>query len=69
MFIHLKQINQSYTEHFYDSMNYCCISFKASFYFFMHSVWPDIYEFDGSKTINDLNTILHEKKRKFKLHI
>ncbi len=64
MFIHLKKTNQSYIEHFCDSMNYCCISFRASFYFFIHSLWPDLYEFDGSKTINELNNILENKKQK-----
>jgi hypothetical protein len=64
MFIHLKQVNQSYVEHFYDGITYCGISLRASFYFFIHSLWPDLYEFDGSATIKELNAILDEKKQK-----
>ncbi len=69
MFRHLQQVNQSYISHFCDSINYSFISLKASFYFLIHSLWPDLYEFDGSNTIKELHNILEEKKRKFKLHI
>jgi len=64
MFRHLQQVNQSYISHFYDSMNYSFISFRASFYFFIHSLWPDFYEFNGSNAIKELNNILDEKKQK-----
>jgi hypothetical protein len=64
MFNHLKQVKQSYLEHFQDGTIYCYLSLKASFYFFIHSIWPDIYEYNGSETISELNNILNEKKRK-----
>jgi len=64
MFNHLKHVKQSYLEHFQDSSTYCYISLKASFYFFIHALWPDMYECNGSETISELNKILNEKKRK-----
>jgi len=67
MFGHLKRVNQTYIEHWFDAINYSFISLKASFYFFIHSFCPDLYEFDGSKTIKELNTNLEEKKRRLNI--
>ena len=63
MFEHLQKVKQNYFEHFFDGIYYCRISLKASFYFFIHSLWPDLFEFDGSNTIKQLNNILEDKKR------
>ena len=62
--IHLQKVKQGYYEHFFDAIYYCGISLKASFYFFIHSLFPDLFEFDGSNTIKQLNNILEKKKQK-----
>lgn len=64
---HLQKVKQGYYEHFLDSICYCGISLKASFYFFIHSLFPDVFEFDGSNTIKQLNNILEEKKHRLSL--
>jgi hypothetical protein len=55
MFTHLKQINKGYVEHFLHAMSYCFISLSASFYFFIHAIYPDVFVFDGSKQIRYLH--------------
>ena len=65
-FKHLNNINQTYFRHFCDSVGYCGKSIKASFYFLCHAIWPDIFEFSGSDTINELSDVLRFKLRKFK---
>jgi hypothetical protein len=64
MFYHLKRVKQTYIEHFRDSFTYSFICLQASFYFFIHSLWPDLYEFDGSITIKRLNEYIEEKRHK-----
>lgn len=64
-FNHLKYVEQSYCEHFIDAFSYSCRAFKAGCYFFAHALWPDIFEFDGSREIDELNSILVYKRRKF----
>jgi hypothetical protein len=63
-FTHLKYIKQTYLEHFIDAISYSFMSFQASFFFFVHAFWPDIFEFNGSKQILQLNNILVEKMNK-----
>ena len=63
-FHHLDQVNQTYLTHFYDAISYSYISMKASFCFFVHSIYPDLFEYEGSQLIENLNNILIEKKKK-----
>jgi len=63
MFTHLNRVKQDYWSHCFDAMSYSFIAFKASFYFFVHSIYPDLFEFDGSREIENLNSILISKKR------
>ena len=58
MFKHLERINKGYFEHFFHAMSYCFISLSASFYFFIHAIYPDVFEFDGSRQIRYLNEVL-----------
>ncbi len=51
MFQHLKEVKQNYIEHFFNAMLYSFLSLKASFYFFIHAIWPDIFQIDGSRQI------------------
>ena len=62
-FTHLKYVKQNYSHHFLDTINYSCMSFKASFYFFVHALWPDAFEFNGSREIEKLNELLMYKRR------
>jgi hypothetical protein len=62
-FTHLKNVKQSYFQHFYDSFYYSFICWKASSSFLFHALWPDSFEFSGSNEIERLNTLLKDKKR------
>jgi hypothetical protein len=48
---HLQMINQTYFEHFNDSITYGYSAWKASIYFFIHAFFPDIFKFNGSQII------------------
>lgn len=63
-FKHLAFANQTYWQHFMDSIKYSFISLKASFYFFCHAVWPDIFIKNGSETINALSERIYKKYQK-----
>jgi|LauGreDrversion4_2_1035121.scaffolds.fasta_scaffold187137_1 hypothetical protein len=63
MFSHLTLVNQTYFEHFFDAMLFSFIAFKAFFYFFVHALWPDVFEFNGSREIEYLNNLLLSKRR------
>ena len=54
-------MKQNYFEHGKDSLYYSYISGKASFYFLIHALYPDVYLTNGSKTINDLNATIMQK--------
>jgi hypothetical protein len=57
-FNHLNENECSYINHFTNALKYSSISLKASFYFFIHAIFPDFYIDTGSKTINSLNRII-----------
>lgn len=63
-FKHLSFANQSYFQHFCDAIKYSFMSFKASFCFFVHSIWPDIYIKSGSEIVHELSGIIKEKYTK-----
>ena len=63
-FRHLVFANQTYWEHFCDSLGYFKSSICASFYFFCHAFCPDIFEQSGSKKINELNDKIQMKYTK-----
>lgn len=60
---HLEYANQTYMEHFKDSMGYAFKSFKGCYYFFIHAFCPDYYVKDGSSEINELHIIIRNKYR------
>ncbi len=62
MFKHLVYANQSYFEHFHDSITYSWMSCKAAFAFFGHALWPDAFETTGSSIIFELQ---HKIIRKY----
>ena len=57
-FNHLNENGCSYIDHFRNASKYSYISLKASFYFFVHAIFPDFYIDNGSKTVNSLNTLI-----------
>ena len=63
-FKHLECVQESYFEHFCRGITYSFMSCRAGFYFLVHSFYPDVFEFDGSVEIDNLNKILTEKKIK-----
>lgn len=65
-FKHLEFANQTYWQHFGDSMSYFFQSCKSSFFFFFHAFWPDIFITSGSKTIHNLSKTI---KNKYKTRI
>jgi len=69
IFRHLTFANQTYWQHFCDSFGYCKTSLCASFYFFCHAFFPDIFEQSGSKSISDLHDKISLKYTKRMLEI
>ena len=65
-FTHLTKINQTYLSHFIDAFSYFRKSFKASFYFLAHAIYPDVFEYNGSNEITELYEIIQEKYRSIK---
>lgn len=63
-FKHLQIINQTYCCHFCDCMCYSWSSLKSSFYFFLHGIYPDIFQHNGSETILELNDKIRQKYSK-----
>lgn len=64
-FYHLLKVRQSYKAHFKDALYYSQLSLQASYYFFMHALYPDIYTNHGSNTIGFLNHIIQKKLKNF----
>lgn len=62
-FKHLKQVKQNYFIHFYDAFKYSMLSLKASYYFFIHALHPDVYVTSGSETITFLKNYIDFKKK------
>lgn len=60
-FKHLAFADQTYYDHFCDSIKYSWRSLRASFYFFCHAIWPDIYIKAGSDSVHELSNIIREK--------
>jgi hypothetical protein len=60
-FEHLDSVGQSYTEHFSDSICYSWYSLKSAFYFFCHSIYPDVFERKGSDNLFKLNSMIEKK--------
>lgn len=57
---HLYKTRQTYSLHFKHAFYYSMMSLKASYYFFIHALYPDIYTNHGSNTINFLNYIIQK---------
>lgn len=60
-FKHLNHANQSYFDHFVDSIRYSGKALKACFFFTVHAFYPDWYISNGSSRIKELNDLLQDK--------
>jgi hypothetical protein len=60
-FKHLETVKQTYIEHFIDSVRYSYLSFKASMYFLIHAIYPDIFTSAGSVQISSLHEEIYNK--------
>ena len=60
---HLSKANQTYFQHFRDSIVYCGMSLQASLFFLIHSFIPDYCETRGSNMINKIHNIIKNKYR------
>ena len=60
-FEHLEFANQTYFEHFKDSMYFSFKALKASCCFFIHACYPSSFEKNGSNEIYELNEIIKSK--------
>ena len=54
-FEHLHFVNQSYWIHFRHSMGYSVKSLACSVIFFIHALWPDLFQRTGSDIVAQLN--------------
>lgn len=61
---HLQQVNQTYFQHFKHSIYYSGQSLKATFFFLIHAIFPDVFVDNGSTTIAELNTTISQNKPK-----
>jgi hypothetical protein len=51
MFNHLKLMKISYFNHFLRAIKISFTCLCASYYLFIHAIYPDIYQFNGTKII------------------
>ena len=51
---HLQDTEQTYYQHWKNSMSYFCKSCKASLYFFIHAFIPCVFTSSGSDTVKEL---------------
>jgi len=54
MFSHLQIENLSYSSHFIRAFNLSWTCLKASYFLFVHAVYPDMYAYEGSKLIEKM---------------
>lgn len=55
---HLKNRNMTYVEHFNHAIYLSKESLKASVYLFIHSLFPFVFENNGSKIINSIHKLV-----------
>jgi hypothetical protein len=60
-FKHLQNIHQSYILHFKNAISYSLQCQKASLFFVIHAVYPDVFVKDGSNEIKKLQDRLRNQ--------
>jgi hypothetical protein len=51
MFSHLKLMKISYSNHFFRAIKISFMCLQASYYLFIHAIYPDVYQFHGTEII------------------
>lgn len=62
-FRHLEEKRVGYLRHMCRAFYYSLISLKASFAFFVHAIYPDVFETTGSDTVIGLRELFEYKKQ------
>lgn len=57
---HLQKINQTYFQHLQNAFSYATQCQKASLYFMVHAIYPDIFVDNGSTTVKRLHERLQQ---------
>ena len=63
-FQHLQEVKQSYIQHLFDTLFYCKYTLYATFCFFLHGIYPDIYTKEGSATLRFILSQIDNKMKK-----
>ncbi len=50
-------------EHFRDAITYSIMALRASCIFFIHGLYPDIYEKEGGELIKQIDYKIEQKKK------
>ena len=61
-FNHLKQTNETYFQHFKESINISYKLLKASSFAFIHAFYPDIYQTSASNICRDIIKNVDQRK-------
>lgn len=65
-FTHLTIAKQTYFDHLQDALYYSFLSLKASCLFFIHGLFPDIFETAGSDQIQNIYMKILNKYKNIK---
>jgi hypothetical protein len=61
MFIHLENEKICYFKHFKRALKLSLMCLQASFYLFIHAIYPDVYEYTGTQIIKNINNNIKDK--------
>ena len=59
---HLKDIGETYWQHFKFAMSLAFLLFKAGFAVFVHAIVPSLFVTTASETLKEINFILESRK-------
>jgi fructose-bisphosphate aldolase class 1 len=60
---HLQKINQTYFQHLQNAFSYAAQCQKASLYFMVHAIYPDVFVDNGSTMVRCLNDVLQKSAK------
>ncbi len=63
-FNHLREVNLSYYDHLFVSLGYAKEAMTAAIVFFIHGLFPDVFETTGSNIIDKLNNKIKNRNIK-----
>ena len=59
---HLREADQDFIPHLFDAYSYGGKSLEAAFYFFVHGLFPFLFEKSGSETIQYVDVMIKMKE-------